>query len=269
MLKSLFQGNLAPQDYNFKSAAPDEIYDIIDEYCAFGGIPLVYREKTKRLKFFALRQIIERGLIYADSETQEIFDIILTEIGRLDSREFSYQGILNKTRLRRREKINKVIQYLINQGYLFKKTLKLFHDKKTSYLFTLSLADPGIRHYLTGAPPLENQDGHVYESIIHVGLKNLQNFIETKSEIRYYKPYSLDINGNVKYENGEIDFIFCIGDNVIPIEVKAQKSMNKIDCSQVIRFINTRKSKFGIIMYRGQAYWNSAKGILFLPIWAF
>ncbi|MCG2716333.1 MAG: AAA family ATPase [Candidatus Marinimicrobia bacterium] len=107
-----------------------KIYTDFQHYRSFGTIPLVYQEKTRAEKLIALANIVNRGYLPIAGLTQKETDTILTEIARLNNREFTYQTILNKTRLKRREKINAVIEFYTQNGLLVRRSRKLFSDYK-------------------------------------------------------------------------------------------------------------------------------------------
>ena len=107
-----------------KGETPEALLDIkgdwqkitkdFKSYRSFGTLPLVYQEKTDKEKLYAITNVIDRGYKPIAGLNQRVAEIIITEIAKLNNREFTYQNIFNKTRIKRREKINAVIDFYSN-----------------------------------------------------------------------------------------------------------------------------------------------------------
>ena len=193
---------------------------------------------------------------------------IRIELADLHPQEFAYKNILNKTRLRRRDTIYGVIDDLLNHGYLFKKNPILFYPGKSSYLSTFSYSDPGIVSYLTGEYSAAGEKlGFRIEGYIHARLSYLIYNSVFKSQLHYYKPHALDSNKNIRYQPGEIDFIFSFGKKIIPIEVKSALKRQNIDTNLLLEVIDQKKSPFGIILYGGEPYIDYTLKIIYWPYW--
>jgi len=243
------------------------IYNDYQKYRAFGNIPLVYQEKSKEDKLIAIANIINRGYQPIAGLTQQEEDTILTEIARLNNREFTYQTVLNKTRLKRREKINAVIEFYIQNGILLRRYRKLFADHKQSYHVIYSFVDPGIAYYI--CPPQGGSitdNGFDLESIVNSQMNNWQNFYHFPLSLHYYVPYYVTPSGQIKYKTGSIDFVIETHNSIIPIEVKTTNNLNHISTPVLEEFIQSGRSKYGIVFYQGAPWLNKKKSIYYLPM---
>ena len=244
-----------------------DIYEDFSRFRATGTIPLVYREKTLLRKRQALASIIERGYYPINNLTQEQFDIIQTELARLNNREFAYQTIFRKTRINRRDKINAAINYLMDQGMLTSKRRKLFHEARLSYHVIYSFVDAGLASYLQRGDKLAQPDnGYDLESLVFSQLRNLNNISKYPLNFSYFTPYYVTPSGQVKYKDGEIDFLMDTGSNIIPVEVKATAEINRIDISILKTFMKEQNVPFGIVFYQGAPWVDKTTQLYYLPI---
>jgi predicted AAA+ superfamily ATPase len=225
------------------------ISDIIGEYIVFGGLPLVYLAKSREEKLNEIKKVVERGFESLSVGNENISDAVKIELAKLNAQEFTYQGLFQKTGIRRRDIINATIDQLINHGYLLKKKPYLESGYRRSYLSVFSFVDPGIVTYLTGNLNTKGEMGRQIEGVIHARIDSImKNYIQVKSSLFYFKPYTIDINDKVKFKSGEIDFIFKCGNNVCPIEAKLAECMDTIKTPLLKDFINGEKIPYGIVM---------------------
>ncbi len=229
-----------------------------------GFIPLVYQENSKKRKLDALSNIIERGYQYTTGMPQENFDLIQSELARLNNREFTYQTIFNKTRLKRRDKVNNVIRVLTDAGLLSCRRRKLFEDLKTSYHVIYSFNDYGLSYYLHQGTVDKN--GYDLENIISCQLQHLRNVSSFAINISYYKPYYVTPSNQIKYQDGEIDFIVETANTIIPIEVKSAVKIQNIHTRHLKTFMEKYNVPYGIIFYQGSPYKDKKQNIYYLPI---
>lgn len=244
-----------------------EMQEMVKTYVRFGGLPGVWRQQGTKSKLKELQAIAERGFQPASNDAGAFADIVRIALAQMNSREFTYETIFQKTRTNKRYKVNVIIDELVNHGYILKKSPRLFHPSKISYLFILAWIDPGFVHYFTGADPWELDRGFTIESIVHTALSRVAAFIPTKVEISYYKPYTVDANNKVKYQQGEIDFLFQAGTSLVPIEVKSTAEIGSIDTSLMKRFISERGLNYGIICYGGVPFADEKAHIIYWPYW--
>ena len=239
------------------------------EYMRLGGLPLSLTRKTERDSLSEIQKTVERGFdpIYHDSH--DVFDQLVVDIGRQHSKEFSYHGIFQRTGLRRRDIVVKIISELRNHGYLQEKRPYFSDaDEKRSYLVVYSWVDPGIVSYVTGITRDENI-GFRLEGAMHTRLRFYQQFLPLKSQLHYFKPYKIDNNNKVKFQPGEIDFIWRIGNRHIPLEVKASLNFSPIDTTLLQTFMREYHCPYGVVLYGGVPYLDKAKKIIFWPYWLF
>lgn len=241
--------------------------ELIDDYGEFGGLPLVWLAKGKKTKLQELQTVAERGFSPASEDADAFSDIARVAIAQLNSREFAYTTIFQKARTTKRHKVNAVIDELLNHGYVFKKTPHLFHASKISYLFVLSWVDPGLVHYYLGQSPWREERGFTIESMVHTALVRIAGLMPLKTSIYYYKPYSIDTNAKVKYQQGEVDFLFQVGSSFIPIEVKATSDIRAIDTTLMRMVMKDRRMKYGIVCYGGVPYIDTKAKIIYWPYW--
>ena len=245
------------------------IKQVIAGYLCYGGFPLVHLAQDNDARLVEIRKIVERGFELMSVDNETAADTIKLELARLDSREFAYQGVFQRTGLRRRDQINRVIDALINQGYLLKKKPLLVGEDRRSYLNNYSYIDPGIVTYLTGEELLEGDTarGFRVEGYLHNRLRQILQLKALKTQVNYYKPFSIDANNKVKYGAGEIDFVVSIGKRMIPLEAKAGIDRSQVDTSLLVDFIRSRGAAFGIVAYGGLPYWDKRNRVMYWPYW--
>jgi hypothetical protein len=111
---------------------------------------------------------------------------------------------MQRTGVRRRGDINSEIEELIGQGYLHAKRPTLMGEDRRSYLCVYAYADPGIVSYLSGnVEPSSDDLGHRLEGVVHARFEFLRQFIPLKTELAYFKPFTVDRNNKTKFGPGE------------------------------------------------------------------
>lgn len=244
-----------------------KISEVVREYLVFGGLPLAYLARTRDEKLAEVKKVVERGFESLSVGNENISDAVKIELAKLDSQEFTYQGLFQKTGVRRRDLINNTIDQLINHGYLLKKKPYLDNGERRSYLSVFSFVDPGIVTYLTGNAEPTIDAGWRMEGAVHARLDGvMKNHVQLKSSLFYFKPYTIDTNDKVKFASGEIDFVFKCGGSVCPIEVKLADDMNAIKTPLLKDFVRDEKLPYGIVIYGGVPYWDK-ESILYWPYW--
>lgn len=257
------------QDVEIPLDLNEGIKRIMARYLCYGGFPLVHLAQNNDDRLVEIRKIVERGFELMSVDNETAADTIKLELARLDSREFAYQGVFQRTGLRRRDRINKVIDALINHGYLLKKKPLLIGEDRRSYLNNYSYIDPGIVTYLTGEELLEGdtETGFRVEGYLHNRLRQILQLKALKTQVNYYKPFTIDANNKVKYGAGEIDFVVSMGKRMIPLEAKAGIDRSQVDTTLLAGFIRNRGVAFGVVAYGGLPYWDKRNRILYWPYW--
>jgi predicted AAA+ superfamily ATPase len=248
-----------------------EIRDIVRRYLVVGGLPQAWLANDLRSSLTAVKLVAERGItdtyqttVAADDETRQF-------LADRNSQEFTYKGLQQTLRSSKRNTVDRVIDHLMNHGYLFKKTpfLGNFTTTHSTYFATYSWVDPGLVSYFTNPNPTDQELGFRLESYVHTRLIDCLARIPIKSGIYYYKPFSIKpSNDALSFGAGEIDFVIKIGREVIPIEVKLTPRHKEIDTQLLEEFIAKYKSKFGIVLYGGSTIVDQAKKIIYFPYWA-
>ncbi len=249
-----------------KINVPENLSRITEQFLTFGGLPLALVSDSEESKLREIRLTIERGFDLMAVESNSMAEVVRAELARLHSSEFTYKNIMEKTRVRRRDSINQIVDQLMNHGYLVRKRPVLFVEGKTSYLSVFSYVDPGIVSYLTGELQDYNRGPRI-EGAIHARLSYLVYNSVYKSELGYYKPHSLDTNSNVRYSPGEIDFILQTGKRKLPIEVKSTRSISDIDLTLIKSLIASESLPFGVVLYGGAPFVNKKDQVIFWPYW--
>lgn len=247
----------------------DEVQTIADHYFIYGGLPLVFLAKSTHEKLMELRLTTERGFELFSTAQESATEKIKIELARLQSQEFTYKNIFDKTRSKSRDMVNGVIDDLINHGYLVKKKPTLLKEGKTSYLSVYSYIDPGIATYLNGQTPTESQVGFWLEGYIHARLEYLtQNIPSRKHEIGYYKDHTIDSNGKTKFHtSGEIDFVLQHGKKPLPLEVKHTSNLGHINTAHLEKFMSAQRCAYGIVIYGGVPHFDQKRKLIFWPYW--
>jgi hypothetical protein len=250
-----------------KMSWSNKIQELIEEFFVYGGLPLSLLAKSKIEKLREIRLTVERGFDLISNDNNSIADTVRRELAMLQSQEFTYKHILEKTRQRQRDAINVCIDKLINHGYLTKRKLFHFESNKSSYLSIFSYSDPGIVSYLTGEYSYERTKGFQTEGYLHARLNYLIQNDPRLAELRYYKSYDLDSRGNLRYLKSDVDFIFTQGSRIIPLECKASDEVKSAELKPIKDFIEKSKSPFGVVLYAGVPQVHKKDKILFWPYW--
>ena len=112
--------HLLPEIPSLKVTVSDIRHEL-EAYTRYGGLPLAYLRETEDDKLREIQLVVERGFDAFYSDGDNISDIIRIALAERHSKEFAYQGIMQSTGIRKRDTINKVIEELIQHGYLLKK----------------------------------------------------------------------------------------------------------------------------------------------------
>jgi predicted AAA+ superfamily ATPase len=245
----------------------DQITEENERYIAWGGLPLVYRSTNDDDRLREVKMIVERGFEPMFVQGEDHSDTLRIMLAELHGKEFGYQGIFQKTGIRRREVVNKVIDDLINHGYLVRKKPLILEGDRRSYHSVYSYIDGGMVTYLCGGSPHEEQHGAKVEGYVHSRLFAYQNQSLRRKELWYYKPYTIGEDDKLKFLPGEIDFVLQDAKTLLPIEVKATHDKRQINITLLANFISTQKLACGIVLYGGVPFWDKSKRILYWPYW--
>lgn len=251
----------------YKITITEEFRRIINRYLHLGGLPLAVLNSVESRALAEIRKVVERGFEAFSSSMEGYEDSVRVYLAENHSKEFGYQGIFQRTGLRKRDDINKVIETLLNQGYLLKKKPLVLEQNRRTYLTVYAYSDPGIVSYLTGETEIERTRGSRVEGVVHNRLHHILQVFMTKASLHYFKPYSIGSDDKLKFLQGEIDFLLKHGSKLIPLEVKSTEKASTIDTSFLARFVKERRCKAGIMLYGGVPRWDSEQKILFWPYW--
>lgn len=259
----IFEGSipdLKTMSLEYSPALQEEL----KRYLIYGGLPLSFLAPPKRA-LAEIRQVVERGILTLVNDSENIIDIVLLELAKMHSHEFTYTHIFGRTGTRKRDLINKILTDLLNQGYLVSKTPFFREESRKSYLKVFSLVDPGIHSYLCGDLDLKVNIGQKIEGVVHARLNLLRLQRPLKNALHYFKPYKTDPIKGIKFLPGEIDFIFKEGRRIVPLEVKATDQLKNCDIKFLEDYVNRERLPFGIILYGGMPFVQGK--IVFYPWW--
>ncbi len=249
----------------------DEIQIHAKRYLNIGGLPQAHLAQSIEDSFEFIKLVAERGITQTFDTTVAVDDEVRQDLARQNSREFSYHGCHQRLRNSKRHVVDRVITHLMNHGYIFKKKpyLDEYEGEKSTYLATYSWIDPGVVGYYTGTMYPDSQElGFRLEAYIHSQLIRHLESIPLKTQIYYYKPFSIKpSNKAIYFKQGEIDFVIKIGSRIVPIEVKLTRETGDIDTKTLENFISSNKLPFGIVIYGGAPFMDKSRNIVFLPYW--
>ncbi len=240
---------------------------IIERFFDIGGLPLSFLAESRFESLKQIQMVVERGFEVMTVDTNNVSDLIKVELAKLNSQEFSYQGIFQRTAIRNRDEVNAIIEEMLGHGYLCARKPIFPNDNRRSYLSKYSYIDPGIVTYLSASAPSKDSLGFRVEAMVEARLRKLLENIPLKSQLGYFKPYTVDDINKTRFLKGEIDFVVQFGKRFIPIEVKASQRLNNSEFSIMEKFIADYDSPFGIVLYGGVPQLSANKKMLFWPYW--
>ena len=270
--EQLLESQDSLEDYQpWRPNVAPEIQGIVKRYLIVGGLPQAWLAEDIRSAMTAVKLVAERGITETYQTTVAADDEIRQYLADQNSQEFTYKGLQQTLRSSKRNVVDRVIDHLMNHGYIFKKTPYLGGVATThsTYFATYSWVDPGLVSYFVHANPNAQELGFRLESYVHTRLIDCLSRIPNKSGIYYYKPFSIKPSNNaLSFGAGEIDFVIKLGRALIPIEVKLAQRHKDIDTKLMEEFIKKYKAKFGVVLYGGSTIVDHDKKIVFFPFWA-
>ncbi len=262
-----------PQEVSIESEKWDQkIVPVLDQYLIYGGLPKAFFAKGEQRALQEIKLVAERGITENYETTVARDDEVRQYLASLNSKEFTYKGIHQVLRNSKRNGVDKVIDHLLNHGYLIKKRpyLAEYENLKKTYFAIYSWIDPSLVTYYTAHLDFkESEAGYRLEAYVHSRLNALQEKLPLKANIYYYKNFAYKaVNDSLDFLPGEIDFIFKLGERLVPIEVKKTHQLNEIKNTELLECVISKwKLPFGVVLYGGAPYFNKSKKILFYPFW--
>ena len=252
--------------------------DLIQAKCSTfltkGGLPGAYKSRSIDQAFAYIRATVERGFLPILNDTLDLFDVVTVELASSSAKEFVYENFFQRTRIRKRNKINEIVNKLKGHGYIREKR-PYIPDSKLSYFVIYSFIDPGMISYLNDTlKPSAEEEGHLIESYIHARLDNILRMQPRKTLLSYYKPYIIRAKDNkeeLRFKPGEIDFVISFGargsQKAMPIEVKRSVDISPDQTLLLKELIGSGIFKHGIVLYGGMPYLNKKENLLYWPWW--
>lgn len=109
-------------------------------------------------------------------------------------------------------------------------------------------------------------DGYDLESVVFSQLLNWGNVHDSRLKISYFTPYIVTPSRQIKYRDGQVDFIIEGGAYPIPIEVKSSDSLNRIDTRVLCDLMKMQNIPLGIVFYQGSPWLDREKNIYYFPL---
>ncbi len=153
----------------------------------------------------------------------------------------------------------------LEEMYLIMSTSYYSQNRRTRVrkLKKMYVQDPGVRNAVINhldEKLLEDdaEIGLVAESIVANHLCRLKYAFEQqpKPELFYWEG-----------TGGEVDFIFEIKRNFIPIEVKYRENIKRTEKEPMIEFMDSYHVPFGIMVTKNKFGLESGKSIIYVPLW--
>ena len=246
------------------------IKSTVSRYLQIGGLPQAWLSETLDASLQTIKLVAERGISETYQATVAADDEIRQYLAERNSQEFTYKGVQQSLRSNKRSTVDRVVDHLMNHGYLFKKTpfLGEYSSSHSSYFAAYSWIDPGlVSYYATVHPTLQDQ-GFRLEAYVHSRLIDHLSKIPQKSNIYYFKPFKIKAaNDALSFGSGEIDFVVKIGREITPIEVKLTSKIGEIDTELLEIFVKENKLPFGIVLYGGSTVVDVNKKLIYFPYW--
>jgi predicted AAA+ superfamily ATPase len=270
-LQNVLNSTLGINDFSFQVVPRHaDAEKTTERYLRIGGLPDAWLSASEDHAKMTVKLVAERGITDTFQGTIAVDDEIRQFLAEQNSKEFTYKGLQQSLRTSKRHVVDRVLDHLLNHGYIYKKTPFLGSDASDygTYFAIYSWVDPGLVSYYTTFEPSEAELGYRLESYIHTRLLALLEKQLVKSSIYYYKPYSLKKSStSLIFGPGELDFVLKIGRKIMPVEVKKTAKIREIDTTMLESFIAKNKSEFGIVFYGGSTYFDLERKIVFYPYW--
>ncbi len=229
-----------------------EVKILWEEYLNKGGFPHLFKVKEKILWEKILKEDVVEKVIYRD--LVELYQIkkppalenLFLYLSEHSSQLLNISSIANSLKLSR-EYTEKYIEYL-KQAYLVFKLKRYSKSIETQIRRTEKcyLIDSGLMQ-LARTPNL----GKCVETMVARHLMH--------RELYYYR------------NNYEIDMVLRMKEELIPIEVKYKDEITPSDLKGLLKFLETFKKKYAILVTKDllKKEQKNGRSILYLPTWFF
>lgn len=243
----------------------EDISECIDSYIMRGGLPLAWQSSTTVEALHEVKKVFERGFEPILKDTANLSSIVAEALAETHAQEFTYQGIMQRSRVTQRRPIVDAINHLMAHGYLYSKQPWFPEIDRRSYISVYNYCDPGIVSYLQGSMIVKPSDaGHRIEAICHARLHHMSMLWPVRTHLNYYKPY-VSSGSSIRFQSGEIDFILRVGKRIVPVEVKSSAQVDASDVPLLIKFVQEFGPSYGVVLYGGRPKIDAKNRIVFLP----
>lgn len=240
----------------------EEFYELFDEYCIWGGYPLVAMSISKDEKRKVLSEIFNsyilhdiKGLLDLNTE-RELFllaQILATQIGST--------VVYNNLSLASGLIYRKMIEHLniLNSTFIIKEVRPYFTNKQKEIVKNpkIYFLDNGFRNYLIenyNNLKLRPDSGQMFEQNAFIRLNEI---CSDKGQLCFWRTKA----------GAEVDFVFIKGNELIPIEVKFSEFNKPIITKSLASFINKFKPKTAFVINKN--FWGklviSNTEVVFMP----
>ncbi len=257
----------------FMSAYPGDKNTGFDEYCTYGGLPLIMMMETpeRKVEYLATQQknayindVIERNKIREDDDLVRVVETIASSVGSLTS-PYKISDTFKST-IKAEVDPKTVSSYLkyLEEAFLVEKSLR-FDVKGKKYLSTpykYYFTDPGIRNaFINFRQP---NDSHVMENIIYLELRRRGFQVDVGAvKVRTTK------NGEYVNQQYEVDFVANLGNNRIYIQ-SAYHIYDEEKREQETRSLTAIDDSFKkVVITRDLGGYRDENGVIFMNIYDF
>jgi len=226
-------GLLETQDFELISTFKGKYIDILKQYYYIGGMPEAVSNFIETGDYAIVREVQNRLLMAYEQDFSKhapneavprirmLWNTIPAQLAK-ENRKFIYGLIRQGARAREYEL---AMQWLLDCGLIYKvgritkpdMPLMAYQDFNAFKLFVLDVgllsasSNLDIKSLLDGNKVFEEFKGALTEQYV------LQQLISSKEITPFY--------WSAEKSNGEIDFVFQVGMNIIPLEVKATENL--------------------------------------------
>lgn len=250
---------------NGKDNFVNEMVEIYENYCIWGGYPMVALSQNKAEKEKVLTDIFNnyilkdvKGLL--ELTTDENLLTLARHLAAQIGNTVVWQNLGQKSKLNFKQ-LKKHVK-ILEETFICQRIKPFFKNRQKELVKNpkIYFIDPGFRNNLTeNSAPLDRRSdsGFVVENSVFIQLMQLVERISGR--MNFWR----------KKSGPEVDFIIRNEGKVIPVEIKFSSFSEPKLSSSFISFINSYKPELGLILTKdfwGEIEKNSTK-IVFAPVY--
>lgn len=259
----------------FYSAAGGDKYERWNEYCMYGGMPLVLSMKTSEQKSDYLKKLFNqvylsdienRHNIRGNQEINELTNVLASSVGSLTNPLRIANTFESEKKIKiTQETVTKYLSYL-EDSFLVEKALR-YDVKGRKYINTPAkyyFTDVGLRNARLNFR--QQEESHIMENIIYNELR-IRGF---SVDVGVVEANIVDGNGKKTRRQFEIDFVANSGSRRYYIQSALELGSPEKIAQEKNSFLRTKDSFKKIIVHKDNALpWHDDNGILMLGLMDF